>query len=348
MTEYRFEKSEPLTQQFVLAIRVDVKNQKEYVWVGPEYEVRNALRGRDATLCVAQTRPLGAFWDEFGKQTAEGWSDAVWALCGALTARRAAERKEQEQQARELLSQLAGNDNAAMVYVAFQLWEMYLRCCQGRDKPRAAEALREYAGLLISPFGEYTPEMVNLLNGKPVTPIWNSDEDAQLQIWYPCGKIPFECAVVSRSLRPMLIYYRQRIMDAGLVLRVCTNCGRIFFANSARAGLCSEKCRKASRKKARTAFEDKAKGQPYEQAYEREYMFWYNRIAKLKKEKAPPEQLQAAQDALKQFRREAVRNKDRVKMGTMAEKKYESWLIEQEKVILSIIEADGSTFGAYT
>ena len=36
-------------------------------------------------------------------------------------------------------------------------------------------------------------------------------------------------------------------------------------------------------------FDGRAKGKDYEQAYDREYMFWYNRITKLKKAGAPPE-----------------------------------------------------------
>ena len=55
-------------------------------------------------------------------------------------------------------------------------------------------------------------------------------------------------------------------------------------------------------------------------------------------QKAPPEQIQAAQEALERFRKEAVRNKERVKIGTMTEQAYESWLLEQEKNILEIIK----------
>ena len=92
MEEYRFEHKEPLTQRVVLALRVNTKQLKEQLWLGTEYEVEAALRGLDKPLYLAQTRPLGAFWCEFGKTSADGWTEAVWALLGILSARKAAER----------------------------------------------------------------------------------------------------------------------------------------------------------------------------------------------------------------------------------------------------------------
>ncbi len=174
MDSYRFEHREPLTQRVVLALRVDTKQMKEQLWLGTEYEVGAALRGLEQPLYLAQTRPLGAFWCEFGKTSAEGWPEAVWALCGALSVRKAAERTVQEQKAADLLSRLAAG-NAAALYAAIQIWEMYLRCCRGRDRHKAETALRNYAQLLILPFGEYTPEMVNWKRGAAS--------------YFPCGMI---------------------------------------------------------------------------------------------------------------------------------------------------------------
>ena len=334
MDSYRFEHREPLTQRVVLALRVDTKQMKEQLWLGTEYEVEAALRGLEQPLYLAQTRPLGAFWCEFGKTSAEGWPEAVWALCGALSARKAAERTAQEQKAADFLSQLAAG-NAAL-YAAIQIWEMYLRCCRGRDRHKAETALRNYAQLLILPFGEYTSEMVNWKWGKTVVPVWNDREDAKLEIWYPHGEVPFECAVVSGSLRPALIYYRQRILDAGMVMRTCSQCGRIFFAPDSRSSLCGERCRKASKRAAKKNFDGKAKEEESEQAYKREYMFWYNRIKKLEKNHAPQEQLERARAALIQFRREAGQRKKQTESGELSTAQFINWMIGQEPIIQEI------------
>lgn len=269
MLEYRFEHTEPLTWRVILAIRVDAKQRKEQIWVGTELEVERALRGKEGAACLALTRPLGAFWCEVGSMPAEGWTAAFWTLCRALAARRPAERKKQEADAAAILSQLAEKPaaNAAAWYAAMQIWEMYLRCCRGRDRQKALAAFRQFAELVILPFGEYTPEMLQWRREKPVTPVWNDRADAKLEVWYPQGKIPFECAMTDGSLRPALIYYRQRILDAGLLMRQCSHCGKIFFANDARSTLCGERCRKASKKAARQGFEERNKGLDCEQAY---------------------------------------------------------------------------------
>lgn len=66
-------------------------------------------------------------------------------------------------------------------------------------------------------------------------------------------------------------------------------------------------------------------------------MFWYNRITRLKKQNAPPEQIRAAQEAMKNFRQEAVQNKERVKTGSMTERQFTGWLLEQEPMIEEIV-----------
>ena len=334
MAEYRFEHKEPLTQRVVLALRVNTKQLKEQLWLGTEYEVEAALRGLDKPLYLAQTRPLGAFWCEFGKTSADGWTEAMWALCGALSARRA-EREAQEKKAAELLSQLTVGNSAAL-YAAIQIWEMYLRCCRGRDKHKAETALRDYAQLLILPFGEYSPEMANWKREKPIVPVLNHREDAKLELWYSHGEVPFECAIVSGSLRPALIYYRQRILDAGMVMRTCSQCGRVFFAPDARSNLCSERCRKASKKAARKSFDSKSREEAYEQAYKREYMFWYNRIKKLEKNHASQEQIQRAKTALRQFRKEAGQRKKQILNGALSTTQFINWMIGQEPIIQEI------------
>ena len=280
-------------------------------------------------------RPLGVFWCEFGKSSADGWTEAVWALFGALSARKAAERTAGEQEAAAILSRLAVG-NAAALYAAIQIWEMYLRCCRGRDKHKAETALRDYAQLLILPFGEYSPEMANWKREKPVVPVWNYREDAKLELWYPHGEVSFEYAVVSDSLRPALIYYRQRILDTGMVMRTCSQCGRVFFAPDARSNLCSERCRKASKKAARKSFDSKSKEEEYEQAYKREYMFWYNRIKKLEKNHVSQEQIQRAKTALRQFRKEAGQRKKQIQNGALSTMQFINWMIGQESIIQEI------------
>ena len=72
---------------------------------------------------------------------------------------------------------------------------------------------------------------------------------------------------------------------------------------------------KASKRAARKSFDRKSKEAEYEQAYKREYMFWYNRVKKLEKNHVSWEQLEKAQSALKQFRKEAGQRKKQIQNG---------------------------------
>lgn len=332
---YAFEIRDPLINPVILAMRVDAQQNMEHLWVGTDIEVGIALRAPNDNIFLYSS----ARWARSGASLPDpgilAWTDAIWALSRSLEAWRKKKRDAEGNAAGDMFRKLT-EENAAVWYAAIQIWEMYLRCRRGRNGKYSAEFFRKYAQLVILPFGEYTPEMFHWQREQPVTPIWNCREDAKLQIWYPHGKVPFECGVATHSLRPMLIYYRQRILDAGLLMRKCRHCGKIFFASDSRTNLCSEECRNASKKVARKSFEEKAKGQPYEQAYDREYMFWYNRISKLKKEGASAKQIEQAETAFKSFCDKASRRKNRVKNGTMTLEEFTNWMIEQESIIQKI------------
>lgn len=211
MEGYAFVTKEPLLGAVVLALRVDVPGRKEQLWMGEEQDVEAALRGKERPLFLAQTRPLGAFWYEFGQTAVEGWTEAIWALSDALTAKKRSQREEREQAAAQLLSRQAeGNGtNAAAWYAAIQIWEMYLRCRRGRDSQQAAQALRDYAQLLTLPFGQYTPEMVHWLRDKPVIPVWNDRRDGKLVHW---KRNPTTCRLClgGTFLSVKRLNYRQR------------------------------------------------------------------------------------------------------------------------------------------
>lgn len=89
---------------------------------------------------------------------------------------------------------------------------------------------------------------------------------------------------------------------------------------------------------ARQGFEERNKGLGCEPAHARKYMFRYNRITKLKKNSAPPEQIARTKAALKQFRSEALKQKQRTKQGKMAGTQFVGWMLAQENISLEICE----------
>lgn len=96
----------------------------------------------------------------------------------------------------------------------------------------------------------------------------------------------------------------------------CKVCGRDFVARSRHYELCSDGCRKKQAAEAKREFDERAKGNRLEQLYDAAYYYWYNRLRKLRREKAAnPEKAAAVGEAFKAFRKEAVKRKGEVKCG---------------------------------
>ena len=111
----------------------------------------------------------------------------------------------------------------------------------------------------------------------------------------------------------------------------CKVCGRDFVARSRHYELCSDGCRKKQAAEAKREFDERAKGNRLEQLYDAAYYYWYNRLRKLRREKAAnPEKAAAVGEAFKAFRKEAVKRKAEVKCVKMKLNDFSSWLIEQQ------------------
>lgn len=65
-------------------------------------------------------------------------------------------------------------------------------------------------------------------------------------------------------------------------------------------------------------------------------MFWYNRVKKLEKNHVSREQLEKAQSALKQFRKEAGLRKKQIQNGELSTVQFMNWMIGQEAIIQEI------------
>lgn len=157
---------------------------------------------------------------------------------------------------------------------------------------------------------KYTFEHREPLTQRVILAIRVDTKKQKEQLWLGTE---YEVGAALRGLNKPLYLAQVRSLGA-----LWCECGRVFFAPDTRTSLCSERCRKASKKAARRGFDEKAKKLDYEMAYEREYMFWHNRIRKLKKENAPQEKVERAGEELKQFCREALYRKGQVKEGRLS------------------------------
>lgn len=166
------------------------------------------------------------------------------------------------------------------------------------------------------------------------------DEEAAVELWYPALKRSFEYVVASTSFLPVIAYYLHKIEEWGFVFQRCKVCGKDFLARSRHNELCSDKCRKKQAVEAKREFDERAKGDRLEQLYEAAYYYWYNRLRKLRREKAAnPEKTAAMGEAFKAFRKEAVKRKWQVKRGEMKLNDFSSWLIAEQNEVDRLMDA---------
>lgn len=160
------------------------------------------------------------------------------------------------------------------------------------------------------------------------------DNESKLEIWYPNRARALECATAQTSFQPVLQYYLRRLAEWKLTFQQCKICGRYFLAKSRRYELCSKKCRAVQATENKRQFDERAKEDGAELAYENTYTYWYNRMKKLRKNTAAnPEGLAAAEVAFVKFKAEGIRRKGEVKKNKSRQAEYIGWLLRQRTVI---------------
>ena len=122
-------------------------------------------------------------------------------------------------------------------------------------------------------------------------------------------------------------------------LQNCKRCGRLFRANTANIPtFCSDECKKAQNRENKRRFDEKARFASYESAYKVTYMYFYNRMVKLRKNAAGTDRLSRAETAFSAFCDEAVKRKKAVSSGQADTREFESWLLRQRDVIDRILD----------
>ena len=138
--EIGFERHDPCRERVLFVLTLDRKKMKERILIGEEQQIRFRLNGsQNAEVLCDMTRPLGTFLINFERDT-----DRDWNLYGLSPLRQALhsnrwKQPELEQAASEFLwGKYLSNDPLKM-YVAFRIWNSYLRAREKRDRPAACD-----------------------------------------------------------------------------------------------------------------------------------------------------------------------------------------------------------------
>jgi endogenous inhibitor of DNA gyrase (YacG/DUF329 family) len=133
---------------------------------------------------------------------------------------------------------------------------------------------------------------------------------------------------------PLSVWYLKQIYKEDKYLRLCPLCGKPFIAKTAgMTTLCSKACKREQIRLNKKRFDDKAKDISYERASKNTYMYWYNKVRKLRGTGTDPKALAELETLFADFNAEANRRKQAVKNGEGNPADYENWLLMQRNVI---------------
>jgi len=140
-----------------------------------------------------------------------------------------------------------------------------------------------------------------------------------------------EVAVTTADFIPLAMWYMRKIYDKGYYLQECKICKNTFLAKTATIEvLCSKKCKKKNARNLKREFDERAKEIGYEQAYKREYMYWYNRLKEFDKDS---DEYKAFDD----FCDEAITMKKQVKSKKILAQDFLDWMFSQRDVVDKLI-----------
>ena len=331
--KYDFTGSERELGRVVLALTLNRQKMTERVVIGRSAEVSLRLERDVGEVYFDETRPLGSFLIGLEADKDRQWNVNAATLRESYDKafpRTAARWKHAAPVGDFLMKKYESGEPSAM-FAAIRTWEEYLNCF---NLNHGADLLTERLAALYRPFAIYAENRPwqELAPGAMTAAL--RDTDMEVSLWYPVKKRPFEVVAALSSLLPVIQYYLYKLNEWGYVFQQCKICGKDFVAKSRHYELCGDECRRVQAVENKREFDERAKGDKLEQLHENAYNYWYNRLRKLKNgNAADPERAAAVGAAFKEYRKEAVKRKTKVKTGELSFSDYATWLVEQQNAV---------------
>jgi hypothetical protein len=332
----------PIADNCILALHLDFEKGKEYIVMGELREVQRYLRGyKQATISGEAKREIGTFAAECFKPMASEMADVRIGLADEIDNK----KTPLFGAAQEFLESLYQSDNSCHRFLAVQLWSEHHKMKSTYSKRFKSAEDKAYIDGFIDRIEDLTlpfrysieNEIMEWQSNHPKYPMHYFDEEYYK---HPCGLLwagnfaNDEYGFASVSLMPLLMYELKRIYDNHLYFQRCKLCGRLFLAKTANIPTyCGEGCKREAVRLNKQRFDEKAKTLDYERQHKNAYMYWYNKVKKLRDEAPGSEKLAKVEAAFESFKIENAERKTAVKDGKASAKEYTDWLYQQQAVI---------------
>lgn len=336
----------------ILALHVDIKDRSEHILLGTKEEVQRYLLRQPAEIMAEQRRPLLSFLlDCFEKAP-----DLDMIVKEFYRTLKDNKKSPGFEEARGQLQTLLASENLCLRFVALHVLQAYQTAREENEKKHGF--LVEWKTPMLQTFLASTDALLNPFHRNLEKEITSWQAAYRKNPLRECGKefYQFSCGTLfandatasiyfysDESLLPLIFSALQTYYKNHVYPQRCKICGRLFLAGGPRlATICkSKKCRAVQNRANKQKFDQKAEKLPYEKAYKRDYMYWYNRVSKYcGQPDCDSIQAVALKDALFAFRKEALKRKKRVKEGKDNTNIFLDWLLMQRNVIDGLLKTD--------
>ncbi len=329
----------PDTARCAMALSLDLEAQTERILVGELSDIARYFEGYTpaaSRLLADETRPLGTMVEEMFHSRP---LDIVDAATG-FRPETVKNRPDLLEKGIRVVEELYASDNLVWRFVALRLWQ---ECRAVKGLPDTAE-IGDQLDAIIYPVHHshetqikswntvYHTDLLQFL-GKPYF-------DYPAYIMYQGGRPLKAYHVTDLSVLPLYVHYLNTVYTEQAFFQYCKRCGRLYIAHTAKIkGFCSEDCRRAQQKENRQRYSDKVEDDEAEKSYRTTYMYWYNRLKKLRQSPGiKPEKLAELEAAFRAFRKEGTIRKGQVQDGEKDMREYTVWLLEQRDYFDRLIE----------
>lgn len=330
----------PNTTRCAMALFLDLEKQQERILIGEMSDIARYFEGYEPAankFLADETRPLGTMVEEMFHSRP---LDIVDAATG-FRPETVKSRPDLLEKGIRVVEELYASDNLVWRFVALRLWQEYRVV---RALPDAVD-IRDRMDAIIDPVHHSHEDQIKRWHtvyeyADLYKFLYEPYFDYPAYIMYQPGRPLKMYHVTDLSVLPLYVHYLNTVYTKQAFFQYCKRCGRLYVAHTAKIkGFCSEECRRAQQKENRQRYSDKVEDDEAEKSYRTTYMYWYNRLKKLRQSSGiKPEKLAELEEAFRTFRKEGIARKGQVQNGEKDMGAFASWLLEQRDYFDRLIE----------
>lgn len=330
----------PLVEHCAMALSLDMERQTERIIIGDQKEIARYFEGctnPEPVILVDEVRPMGTMISELFETRPTDATDAATGFRPDTVHH----RPDLLYKAVRVIEELYASDNLVWRYVALRLWQEYQAV---RDQPETREINDRLDHISYPVRISHEQQIKNWYMVYTYSDLYRflggSYFDFHACVMYQPGRPLTVYHVTDLSILPLYVHYLNTVYTKQAFFQYCKRCGRLYVAHTAKVkGFCSEECRKAQQKDNRKKYDDSVKGDAAESNYRAAYMYWYNRMKKLRHApKVDAGRMAELEDAFKTFRDDATARKKEVQKRKADLGAFMAWLDEQRGRFDSLAE----------